>query len=171
LVRDPAQASVSDAGGVPRRQLWTAAWRAWRDHPLLGLGPDNFRHAYGSYLGLVDPDDRLHANNFYLEVLATLGLGGVAAFAAVAVALGQLARRTLAAANSAARVMALGAAAGLAAFAVHGALDYFLEFTPTYALIWLLAGMLAAAAPRAPVAISAHSPAPAPGSRARKVRG
>ena len=34
-------------------------------------------------------------------------------------------------------------------YAVHGTLDYFLEFTPTYALLWLLAGMLAAAAPTA----------------------
>ena len=169
MVRDPSQASSSDAGGVPRRQLWTAAWRAWREHPLLGLGPDNFRHVYGRYLGLVDPDDRLHANNFYLEVLATLGLAGVAAFAAVAVALGRLARGALAAAPGAARVMALGAAAGLAAFAVHGTLDYFLEFTPTYALLWLLAGMLAAAAPRA---LSRESRASAvPASAAGKVRG
>jgi NADH:ubiquinone oxidoreductase subunit 6 (subunit J) len=38
---------------------------------------------------------------------------------------------------------------------VHGTLDYFLEFTPTYALLWLLAGMLAAAAPAA--AIDAQS--------------
>jgi len=164
MVRDPAQASGSDAGGVPRRQLWTAAWRAWCEHPLLGLGPDNFRHTYGRYLGLTDPDDRLHANNFYLEVLATLGLAGVVAFAAVAVALGRLARGALAAAPGAARVMALGATAGLAAFAVHGTLDYFLEFTPTYALLWLLAGMLAAAAP------GDHSRASGPGSGARKVR-
>jgi len=174
VVRDPAQASGSDTGGVPRRQLWTAAWRAWREHPLLGLGPDNFRHDYGRYLGLVDPDDRLHANNFYLEVLATLGLTGVAAFAAVALALGRLARRALAPAPGAIRVMALGATAGLAAFAVHGTLDYFLEFTPTYALLWLLAGMLAAAAPTAPgaaLAVSPRSRAPGLGSSVGKLRG
>jgi len=146
---DRAPPLGSDAGGVPRRQLWTAAWRAWRDHPLLGLGPDNFRHTYGRYLGLTDPDDRLHANNFYLEVLATLGLAGAAAFAAVALALGRRARAALAESPSAARTVALGAATGLAAYAVHGALDYFLEFTPTYALLWLLAGTLAAAAPPA----------------------
>ena len=30
----------------------------------------------------------------------------------------------------------------LAAYLVHGTLDYFLEFTPTYGLLWLLAGAL-----------------------------
>jgi len=159
VFQDAAAPLGPDTGGVPRRQLWTAAWRAWLDHPLLGLGPDNFRHTYGRYLGLTNPDDRLHANNFYFEVLANLGLAGIGAFAAVAVALGRLARGALASPPGTARVMALGAIAGLIAYAVHGALDYFLEFTPTYALLWLLAGMLAAAAPaarsRAPAASSA----------------
>jgi hypothetical protein len=40
----------------------------------------------------------------------------------------------------------VGAAAGLGAYAVHGFFDYFLEFTPTYALLWLLGGMLMALA-------------------------
>src|SRR5664279_1589786 len=34
-----------------RTALWRAGLLAFRDHPLLGLGPDNFRHAYGDYLG------------------------------------------------------------------------------------------------------------------------
>ena len=38
------------------------------------------------------------------------------------------------------RSLAAGAAAGLAAYLVHGFFDYFLEFTPTYALFWLLGG-------------------------------
>jgi hypothetical protein len=35
-------------------------------------------------------------------------------------------------------------AAALAAYLLHGVVDHFLEFTPTYALFWLLAGMLVA---------------------------
>jgi hypothetical protein len=34
-------------------------------HPLLGIGPDNFRHVYGRYLGLDRFDDRVHANDMY----------------------------------------------------------------------------------------------------------
>ena len=37
-----------------------------------------------------------------------------------------------------------GPAIGLAAYLVHGFFDYFLEFTPTYGLLWLLAGIVAA---------------------------
>ena len=71
-----------------RQKLWYAGLLAFRDHPLLGIGPDNFRRAYGHYLGREQTDDRLHANNFYIEVLATLGIAGLAAFVWLIVALG-----------------------------------------------------------------------------------
>ena len=34
-----------------RPALWAAALRIAREHPLLGIGPDNFRHVYGRYCG------------------------------------------------------------------------------------------------------------------------
>jgi hypothetical protein len=40
--------------------------------------------------------------------------------------------------------LALGLGIGLGAYLVHGLFDAFLEFTPTFALAWLLAGMLVA---------------------------
>ena len=132
-----------------RMLLWRAAVMAWREHPLFGLGPDNFRHVYHRYLGLArNPDDRLHANNFYFETLASLGVAGVIALALVIANLAGAARRALRrhAATSPAGLLAAAATAGLLAYLVHGFFDYFLEFTPTYALLWLLAGMLAALA-------------------------
>lgn len=142
LIAAPEPDPATSNGGIPRKQLWIAAVRAWRDHPLLGLGPDNFRHVFGTYLDIADPDDRLHANNFYLEVLATLGLVGLLAFGAVGLTLGGAARRALE--GPVPSPVALATCVALAAYLVHGVLDYFLEFTPTYALLWLLAGMLAA---------------------------
>jgi hypothetical protein len=123
-----------------RQKLWHAGFLAFRDHPVLGIGPDNFRRAYGHYLGREQTDDRLHANNFYIEVLATLGLAGLAAFVALIVALGRTARRASSIPGH--RVLVFGVSGALAAYLVHGTLDYFLEFTPTYALLWLLAGAL-----------------------------
>jgi hypothetical protein len=67
---------------------------------------------------------------------------GLLAFLAMVAAWGGAARRAVAAPTS--RILALGVAAGLATYLVHGLLDTFLEFTPTYALFWLLAGMLVA---------------------------
>jgi O-Antigen ligase len=137
---------------IPRAALWRAALAAWREHPLLGLGADNFRHLYGRYLGLRDPDDRLHANNLYLETLADQGTLGFLALAFLVGALGLCARR--AAAPPSTRLLALGLSVGLGAYLVHGLFDTFLEFTPTFALPWLLAGMLVALGrpPREPAA-------------------
>jgi O-antigen ligase len=146
-----ATAVVPPAGTAPlehvtRPMLWRAAVSAWRDHPLLGLGPDNFRRAYNRYLGLAKPDERLHANNLYFETLASLGLAGIAALALMVVGFAGAARAAVRAhgAGSPAGLVAAGAAAGLGAYLVHGFFDYFLEFTPTYALFWLLAGLLTA---------------------------
>ena len=125
-----------------RGTLWRAAVSAWRAHPLLGIGPDNFRHLSGQFLGLAHTDERMHANSLYFETLADLGMVGVLALLAVAAALAGAARRAVAAPAS--RILALGVAAGLATYLLHGLLDYFLEFTPTYALFWLLAGMIVA---------------------------
>jgi len=138
--------SDSLADRPSRIQLWGAAVMAWRDYPLLGLGPDNFRHVYDRYLGLKhNPDERLHANNLYFETLASMGLAGVVALALVIVGLAGAARRALRrhGAASPAGLVAAAATAGLLAYLAHGFFDYFLEFTPTYALLWLLAGMLA----------------------------
>ena len=119
---------------------------AWRDHPLLGLGPDNFRHAYNRYLGLPHPDERLHANNLYFETLAGLGLAGIAALVLLVIGLARAARTAIGihGAASVGGLVAAGATIGLATYLVHGCFDYFLEFTPTYGLLWLLAGLVVA---------------------------
>jgi O-antigen ligase/polysaccharide polymerase Wzy-like membrane protein len=127
---------------IQRPALWRAAVAAWRQRPLLGLGPDNFRHLYGGYLGLASFDDRFHANSLFFETLASVGTAGLLALAWLVASLARSARQ--AAAAPATRTLALGLGAGLGAYLLHGALDYFFEFTPTYALFWLLGGMVVA---------------------------
>jgi hypothetical protein len=129
----------------PRSALWRAAVVLWREHPLLGIGPDNFRRSYQAVLspaptGQPYEDTRLHANSLYFETLADMGLAGIAALAWIGVALARTVRRHASAADLA------GIACGVAAatFFVHGALDYFLEFTPLFGLFWVLLGLSAA---------------------------
>jgi hypothetical protein len=143
----PMQAPLERAS---RRMLWRAALMAWREHPLLGLGPDNFRRAYNRYLGLSRPDERLHANNLYFETLAGLGLAGLGALVLLVVGFAGAARTAIRhhGAASVAGLIAAGAAIGIAAYLVHGLFDYFLEFTPTYCLLWLLAGLVTGLAAR-----------------------
>ena len=56
-----------------RGVLWRAAISLLADHPLLGVGPDNFRLRYGESAGLPTSIARVHSNNMYLEVLVGRG--------------------------------------------------------------------------------------------------
>jgi hypothetical protein len=127
-----------------RSQLWSAALRLWRASPLLGIGPDVFRHVYGPELGLSSWDDRIHTNNLYLEILAGAGVAGMAAFLALVGAALLAGRRALARFESTAGQwwVALVCVAGVAAYLIHGTLDMFLEYSATYLLFWGLLGAL-----------------------------
>jgi hypothetical protein len=127
---------------MPRLVLWRTAVDIWREHPLIGIGPDNFRHTYGRRLGLAAWDRRVHANSTYLEVLASMGALGGAAVAWLAVAALRSALRTFAARDAAARPVFAAAAAAVLAIAVHGLVDSFWTFTPTYAVFAIAAGLL-----------------------------
>lgn len=111
-----------------RNQLWPAALKAWRSHPLLGIGADQFRSHYGEYLPGVPQDDRVGANNIFLEALVNTGPLGLAAMlfllgSAVWRSL-QLVRDT--SLGGGCRLVSLALFSALAAYVMHGLLDYFL---------------------------------------------
>jgi hypothetical protein len=127
-----------------RRALWRAAVVLWREHPLLGIGPDNFRRRYEAVLGTAPTgqpytDTRIHANSLYFETLADLGLAGIAALAWIGLAL----VRALGLHWRTGCVAGLGSAIAAGTFFVHGTSDYFFEFTPLLGLFWLLLGLTA----------------------------
>jgi O-Antigen ligase len=129
-----------------RRVLWGAAGRMFAAHPLTGVGPDNFRLAYGTYAGLSGADERTHSNNMYLEMLSGGGLIAAAAFGwllwhGVRCAFTIVRRGAIGAG-----AMALGVAAALLAIAVHASVDSFLSFAPTYVLFSLTFGCAVACA-------------------------
>jgi hypothetical protein len=127
---------------VGRMYLWSAALRMFQVHPLLGVGPDNFRHFYGAELGLETWDERVQANNLYLEILADVGVLGLAAFVwVVARPLAATVRLFRSPAGDPAAYLRLGAGLALIAFLVHGLADSFLAFTPTALLFWMLIGV------------------------------
>jgi O-antigen ligase/polysaccharide polymerase Wzy-like membrane protein len=130
----------------PRRGvLWRAAARMVAAHPLIGVGPDNYRLLYGGYAGLASADPRVHSNNMYLEVLVGGGFAGGLAFAWLC---WRAAEQFAGAARRAAgpQMAAAGAAvlAAGAAIAFHGLSDSFLGFTATYILIAITIGLAVA---------------------------
>jgi hypothetical protein len=127
----------------PRRlRLWRAAARMFAAHPILGVGPDNFRLLYGGFAGLTSPDPRMHSNNMYIEILVGSGLVGGLAFGWLLWSTARrLASRVREAATDRSLIADVGVALAVVAIGVHGAVDSFLGFTPTYTLIGLTLGL------------------------------
>jgi hypothetical protein len=130
---------------VGRLTLWRAALRMLVAHPLLGVGLDNFRLSYGQYAAIARPDPRVHSNNMYLEVLSGGGLLGGAAFfwliwrAAGVIRMGvKRLDPTL--------PLYWAVAAACVAILIHGVVDSFLTFTPTYLMMSLTLGLAMAPA-------------------------
>lgn len=138
----PVSGQLSNTSSPPRAELWRAGVKMWLNYPLLGVGPDNFRHTYGPYLGQAAFDDRITANSWTIELLATTGAVGLMTWLLIPVALIVIAWRHWRRLAQRERVLAIGLSAALLAFLLHGTVDYFMEFTPTYGLVWLIAGLL-----------------------------
>jgi hypothetical protein len=146
---------------VPRRSLWTIALTLARRSPLLGVGPGRFGRCYPSYLPPGNYNPQLSSHDLFLELAATAGLLGLAAFIAL---MYYLVRRFYRALRSQAqssttapgaagdltrtrieRVIWLCAGLGIiAAFLCHGVLDCFLESHAVMGTFWLGLALCAA---------------------------
>ncbi len=133
-----------------RRVLWGVALTMLRDRPLLGVGPDNFRLAYGRYTGQTIWDTGTHVNNMYLEMFADMGVPGGLAFlllvAATAWTAWRALRRGLASTHDDAGpvlYLATAGAASLLAWHVHGVVDVFYAFLPLALVYWAILGLVA----------------------------
>ena len=133
---------------MPRTVLWSTALQIAGEHPLTGIGPDNFRHTYGGRLGMAAWDSRVHANNSYVEVLVGMGAIGVAALIWLVIASCRSAWALFAGAAGTSP-LAIAATAACLAIAAHALVDSFLTFTPTYVAFAIAAGLFAAATARA----------------------
>ncbi len=127
-----------------RLTLWRAALSEFAAYPVLGVGPDNFRLTYGPYVGEAHPDPRVHSNSMYFEWLTGAGLVGLLVFGWMLWRAEHIVRVTREWLTASAASLYAGIAAAGVAVLVHGALDSFLTFTPTYVAIALTLGLAAA---------------------------
>jgi len=128
----------------PRVMQWRAAVAGFRDHPLLGYGPENHNLAWSAHFdpGIVRVEtqifDRTH--NQFLEMLATTGIVGTAAFLGIWIAIGM----TLVRGYRAGRVSAAVASVmwGLqVAYAIYLAF-WFVDLNST--MLWIMMAALIA---------------------------
>ncbi len=133
-----------------RVQLWRSALAMWADHPLLGVGPDNFLYAYrGKYIlpeAWQEPN-LPHAHNFVLDALTRLGLLGLASFAAMLVFFFQISAHTVRAlakcGDDDLRPLAIGLLAGMVAALAHGLVDTTYWFVDLAFAFMLTLGLMA----------------------------
>ncbi|MFQ5944719.1 MAG: O-antigen ligase family protein [Anaerolineae bacterium] len=108
---------------VDRLAHWQAAVAMVSNNPILGVGIGNYPAAYPQFAVPGWPDALGHAHNYYLNVAAEAGLLGLAGYLSLWVGIALLAWRALRRARGGWRPLGLGAAAGLAALAVHSGFD------------------------------------------------
>jgi O-antigen ligase len=115
---------LRQTGGF-RLDLWLSSLEMLRDHPLLGVGLDNFVYVYQqSYLreGAVAEPSLSHPHNWVLNFWLSLGILGLVAFVWLLLRFWRQARRGLP------NWMVAGALGAMADLLVHGLIDnsYFL---------------------------------------------
>ena len=145
---------------------WIGALEAFKNHPLLGGGPDN-EHLYTQYARGVSLfsdapefiDDplyliryrsgilKLHAHNLILETAAFSGLAGVISAGGMLVALIWMGFKALRNADPRLRILLAACLAGIAGELAWGLLDVIRESPPFFSFpIWVVVGMTLAGA-------------------------
>jgi putative inorganic carbon (hco3(-)) transporter len=159
---------TGSAGTTSTRELlWRAAVKMVADHPLFGVGLDQFLYQYAPHY--VEPAGwaeryTSHPHNLILDAWLSLGVPGLVVFGLLAaICLGYVLRLRQSA-GAATAAVGVAAAAVLAGGAAHGLVDngFFLPDLAT--LTWLAVAFLESAVTpeRSPVALEAESVAVVP---------
>jgi hypothetical protein len=122
--------------GNNRYDFWRVALDEFRDHPLVGVGADNFAEDY--LAARRSSEEPLYPHSLELRVLGQTGIVGAVLFAAFAVAAIVAAAGPFGSRDVVAGVTRAGLAA-TAYLAIHGSIDWFWEFPglTAPALAWL----------------------------------
>ncbi|MGC9398344.1 MAG: O-antigen ligase family protein [Anaerolineae bacterium] len=109
-----------------RLALWRSAWQMFLDHPLWGVGPDNFLYAYRTRYVLPSAWEEFnlaHPHNLILDFLSRLGIFALGAFLWVLVRFWRRGLRLMRQATGQQRAVALGLLGSMASGLAHGLVD------------------------------------------------
>ncbi len=147
LARTPRMTGAFDwrsGTGFLRLRLWRSGLRMALDHPLLGVGPDNFLYAYRTQY--IQPDawaepNLNHPHNVVLDLWTRMGLIGLIAGAWLILATALRGWRIFRDGSPVVWPIALGLLGGLAAALAHGLIDNSFFLVDLMALFMLTAGL------------------------------
>jgi O-antigen ligase len=131
--------------GVFRLNLWRASLNMVREHPLFGVGLDNFLYAYrGRYIldAAWQEPNLNHPHNHILDLATRLGLVGLAAGLWLFVESIRAAVRAVGAADGTWLPVTVGLAGALAAVAAHGLVDHSFFLVDLAFSFYLILGVL-----------------------------
>lgn len=126
--------------GFFRVAVWTSAVEMLRDHPLLGVGLDNFLYEYPKY---ILPDawrepNLSHPHNFVLDFWTRLGFFGVLLLGALAILFFRRAWNDFKTTEHLyARALLLGLMASMVNFLAHGLIDAAYFYVDLAYVFWL----------------------------------
>lgn len=136
-----------DAGGTgaepTRFAIWRSSLRMVIDHPVFGVGPDQFLYQYGRrYIEPSAWPERYtsHPHNLLFDVWLRLGAAGVGVFATLLAGLWRFVLRKAGSIRNDA--IACGAVAALAGGAAHGLLDNGFFLPDLAAMTWIAIAMV-----------------------------
>jgi putative inorganic carbon (HCO3(-)) transporter len=123
-----------------RSDLMRLAWAMIREHPLIGIGINNFARLQ-QHWDPIGVSVVRNVHNLYALTWAETGLFGLLIFLGFLFSLFGMLVRPLRSSNAFIRMMALGLGAGLLGFAVDGLADYSYRLEVGNMLFWFLAGL------------------------------
>jgi putative inorganic carbon (HCO3(-)) transporter len=126
-----------------RALIWRSSINMVKDHPIFGVGLDQFLYQYGRRYVLPEgwPERYTsHPHNFVLDVWLSLGLAGLATFAGLIVVAARRARLALTAVGQ--RAVAIGAVAALAGGLAHGLVDNSFFLADIATLTWIMIALI-----------------------------
>lgn len=141
-----AATSVYEVTWNARRQVYAATWDLWQGFPWLGTGLGAFRDSLALTQPANLPGSWWHAHSDWLELLATAGLLGAAAFLLGLVPLAaRLAKGWTADRRSEDRAAILAALGALVSLAIHESIDFGLTMPASAVTLAALVGAAAMA--------------------------
>jgi O-antigen ligase len=130
--------------GFIRLGLWRASLNMFRDHPLFGVGLDNFLYAYRSRYILMSAwqePDLNHPHNVILDLATRLGAVGLLTGSLMLWALGRVSYRVTRLVPERQRALAVGLFGALIYGLAHGLVDHSLFLVDLAFAFYLLTGL------------------------------